>query len=213
MEVTYKDIVKGHILKYQDKLTIHGCRYEVCNECFLSGSGCCNDEVFMVLGIDKIKTCKEYGMKAEGIFPFMKSFECLTKLVKALYEMSPFKVGDKVKIKPMTGDADDYPFSYTREMASHAGEIHTITSIEPVTHICKRKHYNGDPHRYHLDFDYCYSWHSSMFELVTRAEDCAFKKESHPEDGGHGVVPVDEERVPEYIPGYSRKTTKTHIIL
>ena len=216
MEVTYKDIVDGHILKYQDTLTLHGCRYEVCNDCFLSGSGCCNDKVFMVLGIDKIQVCRKYGMERDGMFPYMKSFECLTKLVKALYEMSPFKVGDKIRVKPMKGDGDDYPFFYADEMASRAGEIHTITSIEPVTFICKKRYYNGDPHRYRLDLDEddaCYDWHSSMFELVTRAEQRADAR-AHEEPSYPDEENEDEEPMP-YTPGigYSRKTTKTHIIL
>lgn len=149
-------------------------------------------------------------MVREGMFPYIETLEALTKLVRALYEMSPFKVGDKVKIKPLTGNEEDYPFSYAREMASHAGEIHTITSIETVTHICNKKHYNGDPHRYRLDFD-GYSWHPSMFELVTRDEqwigEKAHEEPSYPDD-------EDEEPMP-YTPGigYNRKTTKTHIIL
>lgn len=153
-------------------------------------------------------------MDRDGMFPYMKSFECLTKLVKALYEMSPFKVGDQVRIKPRTGDGDDYPFFYTDEMAFRAGEIHTITSIEPVTFICRKRHYNGDPNRYRLDLDDCrYDWHSSMFELVTRAEQrvdvMAHEEPSYPDE-------EDEDRKPvPYTPGigYSRKTTKTHIIL
>lgn len=218
MNVTYEDIINGYTLQAGDTLNIHGCKYEVCRDYFLSSLGCCNDKVFMVLGIDKIQTCRKYGMERNGMFPYMKSFECLTNLVKALYEMSPFKVGDKVRVKPMTGDADDYPFFYADEMAFRAGEIHTITSIEPVTFICKKKYYNGDPHRYRLDLDgedYCYDWHSSMFELVARAEQWgdigAYEEPPYPDDEDE-----DKDRKPmPYTPGigYSRKTTKTHITL
>jgi len=216
MEVTYKDIVEGYTLKSNDTLTLHGCKYEVHENCFLIGHGCSNDRVFMVLGIDKIEICERYGMNRSGMFPYMKSLECLTNLVKALYEMSPFKVGDKVRIKPMTGDGDDYPFYYASEMASRAGEIHTITSIKTEAHICKKMHYNGDPHRYRLDLDgeyCCYDWHSSMFELVTKAEQRvdvkAHKEHSYPDD-------EDEDRDSvHYTPGveYRRKITKTQIIL
>lgn len=206
MEVTYNELHHGYTLKPGDTLTIHGCTYSVAEECFLNYIGPhYNDRIFEVLGIDRIEVCKKYGMDVPGMFPYMKSMQCLTNLVKALYEMSPFKVGDKVKISERVGNKDDYPYAFTDSMEALKGNIFTIEKISPTLGHNSRKYSNGDPNQYNLkESGYC--WHSSMFERVS--QDSATKQEYYDE------TPKENQKEQSQLSlKYNRRTAKTHIIL
>lgn len=210
MEVTYQTLkVEGHILDTGDILTIHGCKYRVHENKFLVGLNCCNDTIFEVLGIDKEKVCREFGMKAIGDFTYMESFIALTRLVIDLYERSPYKVGDKVRIKRRERKGDEYPFTFVDDMADLEGKVYTIKSISIVSFFRETELCNGDPHKYRLVEDSCqFSWHSSMFEPAEYAEEKIpmTKEESYEEE---------HQPNPEMYMSYKQRhtKTKTHIIL
>lgn len=206
MEVTYNELCHGYILKPRDTLTIHGCIYAVTEKCFLNYIGPhCNDRIFEILGIDKTKICQRYGMDRDGMFPYMKSMQCLTNLVKALYEMSPFKVGDKVKIKKRIGEQEEYPYDFVDGMAALEGKVFVIKKIESTQNHNSRKYSNGDPNQYYLD-DAGYMWHSSMFERVS--QDSKVKQEQ-----GDNTPKEEQKEQNQLSPSYNRRTAKTHIIL
>lgn len=74
-----------------------------------------------------------------------------------------YKIGDKVRIVKRTNEYD-YPFGFTEEMASLAGQVFTIKQIfQTSVHECS---INGDYHRYILTDRDQWNWHSSMFEPV-----------------------------------------------
>lgn len=206
MEVTYKNLCDGYTLKPEDTLTIHGCTYDVAAGCFLNYIGTyCNDRIFEVLGIDKVETCKRYGMEKPGMFPYMRSLQCLTNLVKALYEMSPFKVGDRVKISKRLGEQKEYPYDFTDEMAALKGEVFTIAKIESTQVHNSRKYSNGDPNQYLLEGTR-FLWHSSMFERVSQDD------KVNQEQGDNTPKEKQKEQY-QLSPNYNRRTAKTHIIL
>lgn len=77
---------------------------------------------------------------------------------------SLYKVGDKVIIAQRKGEADDYPFSFVDKMASHSGEVATVSKVKYMgNYSFGEKCYNNDPYRYELE-EFFYNWHSSMFE-------------------------------------------------
>lgn len=206
MEVTYEKLRSGYTLEPGDTLTIHGCKYNVAQSCFLHHTGPhANDRIFEVLGIDKTEICQKYGMKSDGVFPYMESMQCLTNLVKALYEMSPFKVGDKVRISKRVGYRDDYPYAFTDGMTALEGRTFTIEEITPTLVHNSRKYSNGDPNQYRLEGCGCI-WHSSMFERVSQANKVI------QEQGGDTPKEEQNEQNP-LSPSYNRRTAKTHIIL
>lgn len=146
MEVTYEKILEHYVLKEGDTLCLHGMQHRVCSDgrYFLDNQGRSNSDVFWVLGIkDKVEFCadiakvKTYG----GDFPETETLSDLTTIVKALYERSPYKVGDKVKLKD---DIHDCPW-VVGSMEKYAGKIVTIKDI---TLRCHSESLNGDPHSY-----------------------------------------------------------------
>lgn len=210
MEVTYEILkVAGHILNAGDTLLIHGCKYEVSKDKYLIGLNCCNDTIFEVLGVCKEEVCGKFGMRAVGEFPYMDSFRALTNLVVALYERSPYKVGDKVRIKRRERKGDEYPFTFVDDMALLEGKVYTISAISTVSHLRETELYNGDPHKYKLAEDsLSFNWHSSMFEPAEYVEEKvpAPKEEFRNEE---------QQPSPEMYMSYKQRhtRTKTHIIL
>lgn len=76
-------------LKINETIHLHGLKYIVHDSCFLYGSECSNDEIFIKLRIvdkyefiEKIVGYKPYN----GYFPLLRSLEDLTKVVEALIE-------------------------------------------------------------------------------------------------------------------------------
>ena len=162
--ITYQKLKAGYILKEGDLLdTLHGfdglevTGMSMCCKCWLHNHNGTNSAIYEYLGIA--------DPKLECAAPEFKSAEELTKHVISLFEMSPYKVGDKVRILERKGSSRDYPFFFMKEMEELAGETFTIKRIELNT-ICDRDKYNGDFHRYILDEPGDWSWHSSMFEPV-----------------------------------------------
>ena len=81
-----------------------------------------------------------------------------------------FKVGDKVRVLPRTGKANDYRSTYMDSMLDYAGKVFTIAAIE----------LNDTPNALIPDDGYSYtlkedkmnwSWDSSMLELVEANEE------------------------------------------
>lgn len=176
-KVTYSMLKDdGYILKEDDELLIHGIKYKVHPKCFLYAPYTYNDRVFAVLGMsgDEVKELAlKYGLAAIGDFPCMKSMEALSKFVIAIYEKSPYKVGDTVRVKERQGDGGDYPFYFTRDMAELAGKLCKITEIVINNHkgYESRSMYNGSIHAYILDGVESFCWHESMFERVDKVEE------------------------------------------
>lgn len=176
-KITYQKLKEGYFLRDEDVLdTLHGfdnlvvTGLSMCNKCWLHNPDGTNSALYEHLGIA--------DPKLECAAPDFDSAEELTKHVISLFERSPYKVGDKVRILKRKKARHDYPFSFVEEMEELAGETFTIKRIELNT-ICGRDKYNGDFHRYHLDGPGDWSWHSSMFEKAD--SDSEIKKESAPE--------------------------------
>ena len=208
--ITYADLKGGKILKPDDILILHGLRYRVSQNVYLAGQDCINNQIFDKLRIpDKLGFCAAFGKVTDGGFPFMESFEALTKAVIALYEMSPYKVGNKVVIMERKGRDIDYPYSFIDEMAEQKGKVYTIKRIITAPYITDRKYHNGDPHKYKLDDSTSYDWHSSMFRLAERS-DMEIKEMEDTEKSS------DEQFFAEMNIQLSteiRKKTVTHIVL
>ncbi len=165
-KITYQKLKAGYILKKDDVLdTLHGF-----NDLKVSSGGLwlwlhnpyeTNSALYEYLGIADPKD----GSGA----PEFDSPEELTKHVISLFEKSPYKVGNKVRILEREKDCMDYPFSFTDEMKELAGNIFTIKKIK-LSDWCLKNKYYGDFHRYVLDEPGDWNWHSSMFEKVDSEE-------------------------------------------
>ena len=161
--ITYQKLKEGHILSKNDIIdTIHGfddlevaCSHGT--SWWLHNPYGFNSRIYEYLGVD-------YGQIGKGA-PEFASAEELTKNVISLFEKSPYKVGDKVRILEREKAPHDYPFAFVDDMLKYAGKIITIKKIE-FNDIYDKDKYNGDFHRYALDEPDKWCWHSSMFEKV-----------------------------------------------
>ena len=80
-----------------------------------------------------------------------------------------FKIGDKVKVLPRTGDANDYRSSYEDNMCCLAGRIFTIKGIN--TSKDSDSSIPDDGYVYKLREDIMnWNWNSSMLESVEESE-------------------------------------------
>lgn len=170
MEVKYKDLLDGYVLRNTDQLLIHGIKFRVQAPCgskrgwFLARQGTASD-IFRILNIEnKYKFAESIATLVETsgvIFPEMETAEDLTKLVIALYKRSPYKVGDKVKLvenlqgKPWVVDG----------MLKFAGRIVTIETIQNIEYTDDNDT-NGDPHSYTFKEIIC-TWPSTAFTPVS----------------------------------------------
>ena len=174
MEVTYEKILEGYILHQGDTLCLHGVEYKVETHggiYFLDNqSRGYNDKVFQVLDINKVDFCEKIiGVETYGgDFPEVKTLSDLTTLVKALYERSPYKVGDKVKLKD---DIHGCPW-VVGSMEKDAGKIVTI---EDITLRLHSESLNGDPHSYRFKEIVC-TW--SPQTIDHKVEDAEVTKDT-----------------------------------
>lgn len=76
-----------------------------------------------------------------------------------------FKVGDKVRIRPRTYSMEYYRFGFLDHMAEHAGEIHTIVSVDPCCYELPMP-IPDDNRGYVLDKMINCKWSSGMLEPV-----------------------------------------------
>lgn len=183
---TYFDLKDGRILEKGDMLNIHGIEYRVVDgssggtRCWLTAPGNRNSVIFDKLRIDD-KDAFVRGIRPvvnEGDFPEVGSYEDLTKVAIALFEVPEFKVGEKVRVAHREDYEDDYPYCFTDDMAELGGKEYTIT----VVNGADTKYYlsmsdkakeslNKDPHLYELDMEgNGYWWHSSMLEKVSESD-------------------------------------------
>lgn len=162
-KITYQKLKAGYILKKDDLIdTIHGFNdlEAVCcdgRRWWLHNPNGFNNRIYEYLGVD-------YGQIGYGA-PEFDSAEELTKNVISLFEKSPYKVGDKVRILKREKNHSDYPFGFVNDMLKFVGNIFTIKKIE-FNNICDKDKYNGDFHQYVLNTPESWTWHSSMFERV-----------------------------------------------
>lgn len=76
-----------------------------------------------------------------------------------------FKVGDKVRVLPRTGDVNDYRSGYVDHMCLLAGKVFTIDLVEISEESDSL--ISDDEYTYKLKEDINkYNWNSSMLELV-----------------------------------------------
>ena len=183
---TYFDLKNGRILEKGDILNIHGIEYCVvdgCSEgkrCWLGVSGVRNSVIFDKLRIeDKYDFVNDIcAVVSTGDFPEVGSFEDLTKVAIALFQVPEFKVGDKVKVAYRKDGEDDYPWSFTDEMTSLQGKVYTIKRAVMVTSPLSdffggmaNERLSQDPSCYYLNADgRDFSWHSSMLEKVSESD-------------------------------------------
>lgn len=195
MNITYKEIVDGYILKEGDTLVLHGIKYtvilsRVLNYYYLQEENYDNNLVFRRLGIqDKQDYCE--GIVGKGsvfadIFPDIDTLENLTKIVKALYEHSPYKVGDKVRL---VSNFEGVPW-INDGMLKYAGQTVTIKSIElrQFSDVL-----NGDPHAYGFEKLY-YTWPSQAIECKIMAETKESDDKTSEESQPKTVSRLDLER-------------------
>lgn len=230
--VTYGDICKGKTLQLKDTLIIHGVPYKVIDsegayylqETNHEG----NSKVFEVLHVDTqetIKWAEKFGYTGTGIFPEIPTLEKLTAFVKEIYERSPYKVGDIVRVKKLEESdyPDNYPFSFTRSMSKdYGGKLMKIFEIDKSTLFEDRRYHNGDPHQYSLcnigtgENSY-WNWHSSMFEKAeTQEDDEEQKEESMGSDYDiDKPIPTPDQYTQEekIVVNEPQKSIKTTIIL
>lgn len=199
MNVIYKELKDGYILKKDDILVIHGIEYRVTDGgsdgkcCWLTASGPINSVIF-----DKLRIDDKYAFVNDicavvdkGDFPEVGSYEDLTKVAIALYETPEFKVGDKVKVAHREDGEDDYPYSFTDDMTKLEGKEFIVKScrigdysfIGDFSFIGKaEKRLNEDPHIYGLKDEGDFIWHSSMLKKVSesdkKSEEWSFVKPS-----------------------------------
>lgn len=176
-KITYQKLKAGYILKEGDVIdTIHGFEglevtgLTMCCKCWLHNHNGTNSAIYEYLGIA--------DPKLECAAPEFDSAEELTKHVISLFEMSPYKVGDKVRILEREKAPSDYPYSFVNEMEAYVGKIFTIKRIK-FNNIWAKDKYNGDFHKYILDEPGDWAWHSSMFEKVD--SDSKIKEKPVPE--------------------------------
>lgn len=179
---TYFDLKNGRILEKVDVLNIHGIVYRVVDgtsdgkRCWLTADGERNSIIF-----DKLRIDDKYAfikgicpIVNSGDFPEVGSYEDLTKVVIALYEVPEFKVGDKVKVAHREDGEDDYPWFFTDEMLALSGKVYTIKAVDVCGPSFSGKAYDRvrkDPHCYHLDAEGSdFDWHSSMLKKVYESD-------------------------------------------
>ena len=180
---TYFDLKNGRILKKGDILNIHGIGYRVIEGCsdkhhWLAASGVVNSIIFEKLGIeDKESFVRDICPIVDyGDFPEVGSYEDLTKVAIALYEVPEFKVGDKVKVAHREGNEEDYPEFFTYEMTKLEGNEYTITKVKGANlstfvNDKSEERLNKDPNIYYLDGEASeFDWHSSMLEKVSESD-------------------------------------------
>ena len=179
---TYFDLIDGRILEKYDILNIHGIKYSVSDggsdskRCWLTASGVRNSIIFEKLGIkDKVAFVTSIcPIVSKGDFPEVCSFEDLTKVAIALFQVSEFKKGDKVKVVHREDDEDDYPWSFTDEMTALGDKIYTIKKVELIINPQSGKaneRLSEDPFCYYLDTgSRDFQWHSSMLEKVSESD-------------------------------------------
>ena len=76
-----------------------------------------------------------------------------------------FKIGDKVRIKPRTHEANDYRFSFTDNMVRYVGKVTTITDAS-YNRALNTFPVPDDGWKYELSEPNQYWWSSGMLELV-----------------------------------------------
>lgn len=170
MEVKYKDLLDGYVLRNNDQLLIHGIKFRVYDPLgsergwFLARQGTGSD-IFRVLHInnkfDFANSVATLINRSDVTFPEMETAEDLTKLVIALYKRSPYKVGDKVKlVENLQGKA-----WVVDGMLKFAGRIVTIDTIQNIEYTDDNDT-NGDPHGYTFKEIIC-TWPSTAFTPVS----------------------------------------------
>jgi len=169
----YFRLKEGYILKADDTFNLHGHEMKInqLDSCFFIApiSGYALLEIYKFLGIvdERMKiaeSCGNHSGSGSELSPEFSDPESLSKFLIKLYELSPYKVGDTVKIVPRTKSSSEYPYTFTDSMAEYAGEEYKITGIEVAVPWAadKEQDWNGDPHRYELGNGWF--WHPSMFE-------------------------------------------------
>ena len=224
-KITYGSICSGKTLQVGDTLIIHGVSYKVCDDgigaYYLHETNGNNARVFEVLHItqqEKIKWAERFGSRGIGIFPEFPTLKDLTAFTKEVYEKSPYKVGDIVRVKKLaeSESTQDYPFSFTRSMSErYGGILMKILIISKSTLFEDCRYHRGDPHQYQLcdletGVNSSWNWHSSMFEMVeVQAND---KKQTN-RGSDYDIdkpKPNQEEKI---VVNEPRRSIKTTIIL
>lgn len=126
-QFTYTDIKQGKIVKLEDTLMLYHAEHVVKEEegvgyyLRCGGGGGHNDWIFRHLGIEnKYKFCE--SSSGRGIFPYVKTLEDLTRIIKKLWEYNPIREGDKVKVRSIHQSPSDYGVYVANDMASSSGK-------------------------------------------------------------------------------------------
>ena len=205
----YFKLKEGYILNADDTFNLHGHEMKI-NQAgsryYISPiSGYDLLGIYKFLGIvdERMKiadSCGNHTGSGTEYSPEFADLESLSKFVIKLYELSPYKVGDTVKIVPRTKSSSEYPYTFADSMAGYAGEEYKITSIGIAVSswdACREQDWNGDPHRYLLGSGY--SWHSSMFEpakISSISGDHKWKKISEEVDEFVAALDLDIDKKP-----------------
>ena len=183
--VSYKDFGPKFTLSVDDSLLLYGILYKVqLNDCtnryYLKNISeklhSRNDAIFAYIyrisDTDKYKWSNAFGSTLNGSFPEFYSLEALTKFVKNIYETSPYRCGDRVKVKSREAGSGTYPYNFVDEMAELAGREFEIKFVQEddsyVGDPNSRPSSDGSIFNYEFAQD-SWTWHSSMFEPAETA--------------------------------------------
>ncbi len=110
------------------------------------------------------KECDEYNKKHSALYK--NGYTISEKETTVL--RPKFKIGDKVRILPRNGNADDYPGMYVDLMQSYAGTECIIEKIEVANEINKKRKYYEEPYSYIVNTN-SYIWSSASLQLVSES--------------------------------------------
>ena len=192
MNVTYKDLKDGYILKDKDEIIIHGVEYRVYpniedtgTEYYLNYEGVsndaldedripdtsCNDFIFHLLHIsDKVSFVKDIAgedFSGVGSFPQVKTLEALTKVAIALLEKPLYNVGDYVTVREEI-EGHEYSLTYWGFMKELAGKTFAVTKIESKSGNALDTDSDGEIYVYELADNFV--WDIAMIMPATEEE-------------------------------------------
>ena len=187
MNVTYKDLKEGYILKDGDEIVIHGTNYCAClsvrNAYYLSYRAALNNVlrldrfpretnnafIFHLLDISDensfVRGIAGKDFSGNGTFPEVKTLEALTKVAIALLEKPLYIVGDYVTVRD---EIEGYKYSlyYLSPMRELVGKTFYVTKVEEKDSFDNIT--DGEIYQYKLNCDYW--WDIAMIMPATEEE-------------------------------------------
>lgn len=140
--------------------------------------GAPNDVLFELCGFNVYEFLDSNDIKyGEGTWPITSFSDCI-RLIRHIYESMPwtprFKIGDKVRIKPIEGGANDYLLGYPDAMSSKKGTIVTIQNFKRINEFNSIPYFGYDATKYIIEED-SFNWIAEEFEPIALSEPVSSK--------------------------------------